>query len=211
MLVHITRLLAHEGASVKEAVPDAQTATARLFPKAQHLTELTALIERAICLSTDGSVDDLSAIRALGQGWVAEETLAIAVFCALRYENDFERALIAAVSHGGDSDSTGSVAGQILGAHLGLEAIPEKFLTHLELKHVILEIADGLFSGCRMDGYRFADDTWEEKYIRHTYRPAQIKNGLPLLQKSVFCMLFTCSGRFPPARACRSDSFRQDR
>ena len=66
---------------------------------------------------------------------MAEETLAIAVYCALKYENDFDRALIAAVNHGGDSDSTGAVTGNILGARLGARAIPEKYLDRLELKN----------------------------------------------------------------------------
>ena len=46
---------------------------------------------------------------------MAEETLAIAVYCALKYEQDFDRAVIAAVNHNGDSDSTGAVCGNLLG------------------------------------------------------------------------------------------------
>ena len=82
---------------------------------------------------------------------MAEETLAIAVYCALKYENDFDRALIAAVNHDGDSDSTGAVTGNLLGARLGLAGIPPKYLERLELKSVILELADDLCQGIPAD------------------------------------------------------------
>ena len=44
------------------------------------------------------NLDDLEAIRELGQGWVAEETLAIAIYCSLKYSDDFDKAIIASVS-----------------------------------------------------------------------------------------------------------------
>lgn len=80
----------------------------------------------------------------LGGGWVAEETLAIAIFSVLRHIDDFNACMISAVNHGGDSDSTGAVAGNIIGAILGYSAIPEKYITNLELHDVILSIADDL-------------------------------------------------------------------
>lgn len=80
----------------------------------------------------------------IGEGWVAEETLGIAVYCALRHQDDFSAGIIAAVNHGGDSDSTGAVTGNILGALLGYEAIDQKWKKDLELSDVILEMADDL-------------------------------------------------------------------
>ena len=104
-----------------------------MFAPAEHLSEFIGIMEKAIKLSKE-DIDDLDAIRELGEGWVAEETLAIAVYCALKYEKDFDKALIAAVNHSGDSDSTGAVTGNILGAYLGMSAIPQKYLDNLELK-----------------------------------------------------------------------------
>jgi ADP-ribosylglycohydrolase len=106
----------------------------------------------------EGRVAPEAAIGALGQGWVGEEALAIAVFCALRYQNDFAAALRAAVNHGGDSDSTGAIAGNILGAYGGDSAIPTEWLEAVELREVIEEMADDLLLGC--------SDTpkWREKY-----------------------------------------------
>lgn len=91
-------------------------------------------------------MDDVQAIRLLGEGWVAEETLAIAVYCVLKYQMDFHRCMAAAVNHDGDSDSTGAVAGNILGAYLGYEKIKDSFdFDILELKDVILKMSDELW------------------------------------------------------------------
>ena len=79
--------------------------------------------------------------------------------------------MIAAVNHSGDSDSTGAVAGNILGAWVGYQAIEEKWKQDLELSDVILEIADDLCYGCQMSEYSaYWDPKWEMKYIRaHRY------------------------------------------
>ena len=78
--------------------------------------------------------------------------------------------MIAAVNHSGDSDSTGAVTGNILGAYLGINAIPAKYLEKLELKETIPEVADDLYYDCRMTEYgEYRDDIWVRKYIEHTY------------------------------------------
>lgn len=75
------------------------------------------------------------------------------------------------VNHKGDSDSTGAVTGNILGAYLGLKAIPEKYIEHLELKDVILEIAKDLYNDCQMDeSCNYRDRTWMKKYVDCTYK-----------------------------------------
>lgn len=80
----------------------------------------------------------------LGGGWVAEETLAIAVFSVMRHIDDFNACMICAVNHGGDSDSTGAVAGNIIGAIIGYEAIPDKFTKSIQLKELLITTADAL-------------------------------------------------------------------
>lgn len=81
------------------------------------------------------------AISRLGEGWVAEEALAIGVYCALRHEDDFEASLRLAVNHVGDSDSTGSICGNLLGARHGMAALPERWLAQMELRSVIEQVA----------------------------------------------------------------------
>ena len=168
-LTHIIRRLVHEHIGVEEAVASAIKATKRLFPNARELSAFVSLMNKAVSLSKE-KIDDLDAIHALGQGWVAEETLAIAIYCALRHHDDFEAALVASVNHGGDSDSTGAVTGNIMGAHLGLSAIPRKFTENLELKDVILELADDLCNDCQISEFGSHEDkVWESKYIYRTY------------------------------------------
>lgn len=108
--------------------------------------QLQALLRRAVQLAQDKKVSDLDGIHALGEGWVAEEALAIAVFCAVRYQDDFAAAIRAAVNHSGDSDSTGAICGNILGAWLGRDAVETAFdLNDLELREVIVKMADQLY------------------------------------------------------------------
>ena len=126
-------------------------------------------MNKAVLLSHD-DLNDLDAIHALGEGWVADEALAIAVYCALKYPNDFDNAIIASVNHKGDSDSTGAIAGNIVGASVGLEGIPKKYIDNLELRDVIMEIADDLYNDCKISEYgNYSDDVWESKYIDMTY------------------------------------------
>ncbi|MDM8537995.1 ADP-ribosylglycohydrolase family protein [Desulfobacterales bacterium HSG17] len=88
-------------------------------------------------------------VEKLGKGWIAEEALAISLYCALTVkndaENDFEKAMILAVNHSGDSDSTGAITGNILGAMHGIKTIPEKYLKNLEFYDLIMEISQDLF------------------------------------------------------------------
>ena len=71
--------------------------------------------------------------------------MAIAVFCALRHPDNMEDCLSAAVTHDGDSDSTGAIAGNIIGAWLGVEAIPAQWLDVLEMRDLIDGMAVKLY------------------------------------------------------------------
>lgn len=157
-LVHIIRKIC-EGMSVRDAVVDSVSAVARVFEDKEHIIDFVKLMNEAVELA-DSDEDDLTAIHMLGEGWVAEETLAIAAFCAIRYCDDFDRALRVSVNHNGDSDSTGAVTGNILGAYIGYDAIPQKYKDNLELRDVLIEMADDL---CRE--YDSKDHAWYSKYV----------------------------------------------
>lgn len=169
MLVHIISRISEHGDTILEAVNDAISIVPGIFPESKYMCELLELLEKAVALSAENT-DDLDAIRQLGEGWVAEETLAIAVYCALKYSDNFEKGIIASVNHDGDSDSTGAVAGNILGVALGIDAIPQKYLDKLELKDVILEIAEDLYHDCQITEYGPRDNLWESKYIEMAYK-----------------------------------------
>ncbi|KAB8186251.1 ADP-ribosylglycohydrolase family protein [Nonomuraea phyllanthi] len=79
-------------------------------------------------------------VESLGGAWVAEEALAIGVHCALA-EPSVERALLLSVNHSGDSDSTGSVCGNLLGALHGTAALPAAWLEPLEGRATIERLA----------------------------------------------------------------------
>ena len=129
-----------------------------------HLETLQFLVT-AIELA-DSDLSPEQAITFLGQGWVAEEALAIAVYCAL-VAKDFRHGVMLAVNHDGDSDSTGAIAGNILGVMHGVNAIPASWLEPLELREVITEIAQDLLAVNEWDVDEFGgkDDDWvSEKY-----------------------------------------------
>lgn len=110
------------------------------------VTQMSELAERAIS-AVDNGQTDLENIGQLGEGWTGDEALAIALYCALKHFDSFEEAMIAAVNHGGDSDSTGAVTGNILGAAIGYEVIPQFFKDDLEMHDLILHMADDLYRG----------------------------------------------------------------
>ena len=148
--------------------------TRELFKGDVYLKKLTDAIEKAIKLS-ENQEEDLKNIHELGEGWVAEETLAISLYCSLRYQNDFSAGIIAAVNHKGDSDSTWAVTGNILGAWLGYEQIEDKWKKDLELLEIILEIAGDISQGCRINEYSGPeeDPDWERKYISCRWKADQ--------------------------------------
>jgi len=173
MLVHIVRLVSHsDEITLKDAVLDSKTAIEMLFPEAKELPGFLKMIDKAVKLS-QSDIPDLDAIHELGQGWVGDEALAIAIYCALKHSGDFDKALIAAVNHDGDSDSTGAITGNILGAYLGLSGIPRKYIDNLELVDVLTELADDLYYDCQLDEYKQATDprdiAWEKKYVYIRY------------------------------------------
>lgn len=151
--------------NVSEVTWDKEKPLGEVFPDA--IKRQRELVERALSLA-DNSQSDIENIRHLGEGWVGEETLAIAVYAVARHIDNFEKAIIAAVNHDGDSDSTGSVAGNIIGAIVGYEAIPQHFKDHLELQDIILAIADDLYQGCIVGLYEgnYTPEMyqWEERY-----------------------------------------------
>lgn len=127
-----------------EPLPDAvQSALALLEARPHH--EETSTAVRAALTAWNTQPPSVGTVERLGAGWIAEEALAIGLYCALAAGDDFEKGVCLAVNHGGDSDSTGSIAGNILGTLLGREAIPRRYLENLELAEVIEEIAMDLF------------------------------------------------------------------
>ncbi|WP_184616337.1 ADP-ribosylglycohydrolase family protein [Sphaerisporangium krabiense] len=117
--------------------------TLALLAEQPSNAETTAALDAAVKLAAKGDPTP-EAVERLGGAWVAEEALAIAVYCALAHEADAERALLLAVNHSGDSDSTGAICGNILGALHGEAALPRRWVSRLEGRDTITALADDL-------------------------------------------------------------------
>ena len=136
----------------------------QLYAENKYINELLDKINLAKELSRNDK-SDAENIHRIGGGWTGDDALAIALYCSLKYYNDFSAAIIAAVNHDGDSDSTGSITGNIVGAHIGYENIPAKWKQNLQLHDLILEIADDLFNDCQMEEENsYFDEKWRRKY-----------------------------------------------
>ena len=112
--------------------------------------ETEAKISQAERLAAGGAEPHM-AIKHLGEGWVGEEALGIALYCALVFEDDFCEGVRAAVNHSGDSDSTGSITGALLGTALGVNAIPPGWCSQIENAEGLRRAADNLYTMFRQN------------------------------------------------------------
>lgn len=136
LAVTIAALLRGESLSYALDAADVQLA------RREHHSEVEAAVAKARELAAKGNTAP-EQVEMLGGGWVAEEALAIAVYCALS-AHDFSEGVLLAANHSGDSDSTAAIAGNLLGAQLGESAIPLPWLHDLELRHEIERLAADL-------------------------------------------------------------------
>lgn len=131
--------------------------------------ETAAKLELATRLAA-GDEPALTLIEQIGGGWIAEEALAMAVYAVLVHPgpDDVFDALAVAVTHSGDSDSTGAIAGNILGALHGETALPPELLFRVEGRATILELADDFVleftQGDRLRCECGPDTGWVERY-----------------------------------------------
>jgi ADP-ribosylglycohydrolase len=132
-------------------------------------TETRDAIERAVALAREGD-PSADTVARLGEGWVAEEALAIALYAALAAP-DFTTGALIAVNHSGDSDSTGAMAGNLMGALRGIDNIPRRWLSALELGSAIAAIADDLATYPEWPIGEFVPDNEAATFWRMRYPP----------------------------------------
>jgi ADP-ribosylglycohydrolase len=157
------------GAIVRgQALPDAIDTTLQLLRDQDQHEETVQAIERAV-EAAEGT-PSAATITSLGGGWVAEEALAMAIYAALAHPGpeDVLDALALAVTHSGDSDSTGAICGNILGALHGETALPPELAFDVEGRGTILTLADDLIyeltAGGRLHGDHGPLTRWTERY-----------------------------------------------
>ncbi len=137
------------GSDVRNAATEALIYVNGVPTKAPELSER---LDAALQLSLQGAtLDPEELTTALGEGWVAEEALAVGLYAVLATSGStpaehFRKAITVAINHSGDSDSTGSIAGNILGAYYGEDCLPADWLEALEAPEVVRGMADRLLA-----------------------------------------------------------------
>ncbi len=94
------------------------------------------------CLDWD---DEEKALNYLGEGWIGEEAVALALYCFLKYQSDYKKVVVRAANTNGDSDSIACISGGISGAYLGLEAISQEWVQKIDNSDYIEYLAERLF------------------------------------------------------------------
>ncbi len=97
----------------------------------------TAWVQEGLQSAT---VETRQAMLDFGQMCEVESAFPCVIHLVAKYEKNLSQALIENVMAGGDSAGRGLIAGMVLGAHLGLEAIPPRWLTELKAHDRIVEL-----------------------------------------------------------------------
>lgn len=139
----VLTLAIHLVARHGEPLEGALEMAARVLRTWSRHEETARALDRARTLADYGD-PTADKVESLGQGWTGEEALAIAVYAALVRRDDLRAALRLAATHGGDSDSTAALCGQLLGAVHGEAALPADWLEQLEGRAVVTRVADDL-------------------------------------------------------------------
>ncbi|HVO90060.1 MAG TPA: ADP-ribosylglycohydrolase family protein [Casimicrobiaceae bacterium] len=152
------------------SLEDAVARIRALLPRYPGHTETLRAIDRAqACVAAGPLLPDR--VVELGEGWVADEALAIALACALA-THDFERGVRFSINHDGDSDSTAAITGNLLGALRGVESIPQRWVTGVEARRVITDIADDLATFPQWPLGEFIEESSASDYWRRRYPPS---------------------------------------
>lgn len=153
----IHALTAGQGVDDAAAFALAQLGAGHLRKGEEPDSDLAARLDAALRLARAGThLSPEELVRELGGGRVAGEALAVALYAVLATEPGptaaaedrprahFRAAIALAVNHSGDSDSTASLAGNILGTFYGEACLPDEWLAALEAKEVIRGMASRL-------------------------------------------------------------------
>jgi ADP-ribosylglycohydrolase len=85
-----------------------------------------------------------AALTHIGEGWVAEEAVIMALYCFLKSPDDFLATIRRGANIEGDSDSIACIAGAISGAYLGIGALPPAWVNRLEKSVYLADVAQRL-------------------------------------------------------------------
>jgi ADP-ribosyl-[dinitrogen reductase] hydrolase len=152
-------VIVHELLQGKPLLDAVATARGEL-EKYQGHEEQSVALDQALALARQGAPTP-EKLETLGQGNIGETALSMSVYVALT-TTDANSALLVSVNHSGDSDSTGSVCGNLVGAMYGEQALRPDWLEKLELAGVIGQLADDALAEFWPDAP--GDDRWYVRY-----------------------------------------------
>lgn len=114
-------------------------------PSSQEFAQVWQKVPEVLHLPPEQVLVD----QVLGESWVADEAVASAMYCFWKHPDDFCAAVLMAINTDGDSDSIGAITGSIVGARLGLEAIPTAWCRQVEASKYLHELGTRLWNGRR--------------------------------------------------------------
>ncbi len=139
--------LTHTDALTVDAAEFLARATLRVLGAASPVSAMQEVIrdrfagtevEHAVHRGLDScSQESIAAVKAFGQDCHSPHALPAVVHLVCAHEGDLRGALITNVMAGGDSAARGMAVGMVLGAHLGMHAIPGEWIQGLKRRQLI--------------------------------------------------------------------------
>lgn len=144
-------------AQFERAIETAQLQFSARFPQ---MDQIAGRLKAALQMNMEMPQQVLEELRCD----TADQCLAAAMYACLAGSGDFDTAMIIAVNHSGKSAAVGAITGAILGAWMGLEALPEFYLENLEVVQELTTLAKDVAQGTPTMG--LFDDDWDHKYTQ---------------------------------------------
>jgi ADP-ribosylglycohydrolase len=118
----------------------ARVLSAMVQAAARHDAGTAHMIEEAVDEAQRGVEPQVTLQRL--QGWAAHECIAAAAYVFARHFDSFGDAVLEGANTPGDSDSIATLVGALVGARLGVDAIPEPWVTELERSEELSSLAE---------------------------------------------------------------------
>lgn len=118
--------VAHE---IRGSTPE--TVLSAMIEAAGRHDAVTAKLAESAVADARAGADAEDVLKRL-EGWTADEAIAAAMFVVARHERDLRGGLLEGANAHGDSDSIATLAGALLGARLGIEALPAPWIRDVE-------------------------------------------------------------------------------
>lgn len=123
---------------------DALELTKSVLKKYPEADNLLNKISKAQELAKEDTTEE-QAISILGSGWTGDEALAIAIYSNLKHFGDFKKIIITSANHGGDSDTTAAIAGNIAGVLNSVDNIPNQWKKSIDMSTLLEKYAHFLY------------------------------------------------------------------